>query len=308
MISSHPKALEKGSRIALIATARWVEESLVIEAEAKIRDEGFEPMRGKNLMKRHGQFAGTDVERAADLQAALNDPQIRAIFIMRGGYGTHRILAPLDLKNLQHNPKWIVGFSDVTALHGLLQNHGIPSLHAAMPSTYSGSTQEALHTLFIALKGAFPNWSIATDSRSIQGQAEGRLVGGNLSVLSSILGTDCFPVQEGDILVLEDIDEMIYHVDRMMLQFDRAGILQKLNGLILGGFSEMRDNTKAFGFSNDNPYGMTAEEIILSYAKPLGIPVMVGAPVGHIADNRAMILGAHAVLTVNRDTSALSYI
>lgn len=308
MISSLPKALEKGSRIALIATARWVEESLVIEAETKIRAEGFEPTRGKNLMKRYGQFAGTDEERAADLQAALDNASISAIFIMRGGYGTHKIMDGISLDGFKKSPKWLVGFSDVTVLHGLLQNHGIPSLHAPMPSTYSGATHESMDSLFNALEGALPSWSLATDSRSIQGQAEGRLVGGNLSVLSSILGTDCFPVQEGDVLVLEDIDEMIYHVDRMMLQLDRAGILKKLNGLILGGFSELRDNTKAFGFSSDNPYGMTAEEIILSYAKPLGIPVMVGAPVGHIADNRTMILGAHAMLTVNRDTSALSYI
>jgi muramoyltetrapeptide carboxypeptidase len=302
-----PPSLQKGDAIRLIATARWLEETLVLETESLLALKGFKTSRGTHLMARHGQFAGTDNERAADLQAALDDASISAIFIMRGGYGTHKIMDGISLDGFKKSPKWIVGFSDVTVLHGFLQNAGIASLHAAMPSTYSGATQEAMDSLFNTLEGKLPSWYITTDSRSIQGQAEGRLVGGNLSVLSSILGTDCFPVQEGDILVLEDIDEMIYHMDRLLLQLTRTGVLKKLSGIILGGFTDLRDNTKAFGFSSDNPYGMTAEEIILSYAKPLGIPVMVGAPVGHIADNRAMILGAQVKMKVGEKISELLY-
>jgi muramoyltetrapeptide carboxypeptidase len=143
---------------------------------------------------------------------------------------------------------------------------------------------------------------------SILGEAEGRLVGGNLSVLNSILGTGCFPVSEGDILMIEDLDEMFYHVDRMMLQLSRAGVLKKLSGLVIGGFSAMRDNTEHFGFSKDDPFGMSAEEIILGYVKELGIPVMLGAPVGHILQNRPMVLGKRARLSVLNSNTELEYL
>jgi muramoyltetrapeptide carboxypeptidase len=280
--------------------------ALVESTEKLLRDKGYEPIRGTHLLKRHGQFAGTDAERAADFQAALDDPSCRAILIMRGGYGSHRILDKINLDGFKKSPKWLVGFSDVTAIHGLFQKHDFPSLHAPMPSTYSVSTELAMKELFEVMEGKSPSWNLATDPRSIPGKAKGRLIGGNLSMISSIIFTPCFEVKKGDILILEDLDEMIYHVDRMMLQLSRSGILKQLGGLILGGFSDMRDNTKAHGFSMDNPYGMTAEEIILSYAKELGIPVMVNAPIGHIADNRPVILGQEVVLEVSEKSSSIS--
>jgi len=301
-----PASLKKGDRISLIATARWMDPALVESTEKILRTKGYEPIRGAHLLKRHGQFAGTDAERAADFQAALDDSLCRAILIMRGGYGSHRILDKIHLDGFKKSPKWLVGFSDVTAIHGFFQKHDLPSLHAPMPSTYAASTELAMKELFQVMEGKSPLWELATDSRSIHGKAKGRLIGGNLSVISSILFTPCFEVRRGDILILEDLDEMIYHVDRMMLQLSRSGILKQLGGLILGGFSDMRDNTKAHGFSVDNPYGMSAEEIILSYAKELGVPVMVNAPIGHIADNRPMILGSQAELEVLSNRSILT--
>lgn len=303
-----PPALQPGDSIRLIATARYVQEELVQSTEERLKKEGFQVARGKNLMARHFQFAGTDAQRKADLQTAMDDPDVKAIFVMRGGYGSHRILEGLDFKGIKAQPKWLVGFSDVTAIHGLFQSEGIATLHAAMPSTYYQSSEEVVAEIPGILKaGQGTDWVLETHEMSIPGEAEGRLVGGNLSVLISILGTGCFSVSEGDILMIEDLDEMLYHVDRMMLQLSRAGILQKLSGLIIGGFSAMKDNTTTFGFSKDDPFGMSAEEIILGYVRELGIPVMVGAPVGHILENRPIVLGAGVKLSIDDLVSRMVY-
>ena len=303
-----PPALQPGDTIRLIATARYVQEELVQSTEERLRKEGFQVQQGKNLMARHFQFAGTDAQRKADLQTAMDDPAVKAIFVMRGGYGSHRILEGLDFQGIKTHPKWLVGFSDVTAIHGLFQSEGIATLHAAMPSTYYQSSEEVVAKIPGILKaGQGTDWVLETHEMSIPGEAEGRLVGGNLSVLNSILGTECFPVKEGDILMIEDLDEMLYHVDRMMLQLSRAGVLKKLSGLVIGGFSAMRDNTEHFGFSKDDPFGMSAEEIILGYVKELGIPVMVGAPVGHIHENRPMVLGAGVKLSIDDLVSRMGH-
>lgn len=276
------------SKIALVAPARKITLEEISFAIEYIRGRGFDVVYDERLFLSYNQFAGTDEERAAVLQQYLDDDNIDAIMCVRGGYGTIRIIDRLNFDKFMQNPKWVVGYSDVTVLHAKLQSLGVESLHATMPINFKENTKTSLDSLFDALEGKELSYEVEpTDKvQSLKSKVqslEGELVGGNISVLYSLLGSDIFPDTRGKILFLEDLDEYLYHIDRMMFAFERAGKLDGIKGLVVGGLTKMHDNTVSFG--------QPAEEIIWERVEYKNIPVIFDFPAGHIDDNRALILG-----------------
>ena len=293
-----PKPLSKGSKIAIVATARFITESELECSVQYLRDNGFEPVYDERLFAVSNQFAGDDDFRANVLQSYLDSPDIDAILCARGGYGTIRIIDKLKFDEFIHKPKWIIGYSDVTVLHAKLQSLGFESIHASMPINFHDNTDAALTSLIDALTSQDLHYEIKNSPLNIQGEAEAEIVGGNISVLYSMLGSSTFPDTKGKILFLEDLDEYLYHIDRMMFAFERAGILDGIKGLIVGGLTKMHDN--------NIPFGKTAEEIILERVADKGIPVCFNFPAGHIDDNRAIILGRKIRLSI-RNAQCIMY-
>ena len=296
---SSPPSLKKGDAIGLMAPARRINEQELTTAVEIIESRGYKVVKGKYLFASENQFAGTDEERTADFQQMIENPEVKAIFAVRGGYGCVRIVDKIDFRPLLKSPKWMAGYSDFTVFHNHLINTGIQSLHATMPLNFTGNTPEALDSLFRTLEGEKPQYQFASNPLNREGKASGILAGGNLSVLYSLIGSRSFPDTTGKILFLEDLDEYLYHIDRMMMALKRAGVFRNLSGLIIGGMTDMHDNTV--------PFGKTAEEIIRESVEEYNFPVAFGIAAGHIADNRTLIMGAEASLEVTENSSALDF-
>jgi len=283
-----PKALQPGDSVLLAAPARFVTAEQVASAEAHVRAAGYTPVVYDGLLERAGQFGGSDAHRSNYLNAGFADEQVRAIWAMRGGYGCGRLLPRLDANAFAADPTWLVGFSDMTALHGWAQVQGIASLHAPVASTYGQGSESTRQGMWQALE-----------------QQEDRLeanapavVGGNLSVLYSLLGTPYFPPVEDAWLLLEDLDEYLYHVDRMLLAFRLAGVFDRVRGVLLGSFTDLHDNTIADGQAVDNPFGQDVRQMLAEHV-PVATPVVCGIPVGHLAENESVILGVASAKTVH---------
>lgn len=274
-----PEYLKKGSKIALVTPARKIGRDEIAAAVKWIEEKDFEAVYDDRLFAEYHQLAGNDDFRASVLQEYLDRDDIDAILCVRGGYGTIRIVDKLDFTKFVKHPKWIVGYSDVTVLHAKMQQLGYQSIHGTMAINFEKNTKEALETLYKALVGKHQTDGEFLATLGMTGQ----VVGGNLSVLYSMLGSDLFPETDGKVLFIEDLDEYLYHIDRMMIGLKRAGKLAHLKGLIVGAFSDMHDNTI--------PFGMTAKEIIYEKVKEYGYPVVWDYPAGHIEDNRAIIFG-----------------
>jgi len=294
-------ALKQGDSIGILSTARWIDESELQNALEIFKSWGLNPVLGETISARFNQFAGEDSVRANDLQQFMDNPEIKAIVCARGGYGTIRIMEALDFTGFMENPKWICGFSDITVLHAHINDKlGIPSLHCTMPFSFANNSAAALSTLNAALFGNPLSISCAHHPLNKQGTAEGVLIGGNLSILYSLLGTK-FGFSTGHkILFIEDIDEYLYHIDRMLMSLKLAGKLEFVKGIIVGGMTDMKDNKVKFGIS--------AEEIIANHVSKYDIPVCYGFPSGHIPDNRAMIFGTTVKLSVTNTETTLSYL
>lgn len=292
------KTLSKGSKIAIVATARFVTEKDVECSLHCLEEMGFVPVYDDRLFATCDQFAGDDDFRAATLQSYIDDPEIEAILCARGGYGTVRIIDKINFDKFLLNPKWIIGYSDVTVLHAKLQSMNCESLHATMPINFSDNTETSLKSFYEALTKGNITYEIENTPINIYGEAESELVGGNISVLYSLLGSSSFPNTDGKILFLEDLDEYLYHIDRMMNAFKRAGKLDNIKGLIVGALTKMHDN--------NIPFGKDAEHIIFEYVKDKGIPVCFNFPAGHINDNRALIFGRKTILKVGMKTIVVS--
>ncbi len=293
-----PPALQKGDRIAILATAKSIKEEDVLKAKELFESWGLEVVFGEHLFDIHHQQAGTDYNRLNDLQNAINDPDIKAIVCARGGYGTTRIVDQLDFSALLENPKWIAGFSDISALHGTLQNLGLQSLHSTMPVFLNlGVTESSLESLKSALFGEKLHYKEAGHDLNKVGASGGTLVGGNLSMLCNSIGTNSEIKTYGAILFIEDLTEYIYHIDRMIVQLKRANKLQHLAGLIVGHFSKMQDN--------DIPFGKTVEEIILEHTEEFEYPIAFGFPVGHEPHNLTMVCGREVSLEVKKKSTRL---
>lgn len=289
-----PSYLQPGDEIRIISTARAVEKEFIDRAVAEIQKRGFQVSLGENLYKRENQFAGTDAERLADLNEAVKDKNVRAVLAARGGYGTARLLKGFDGKAFNNDPKWICGYSDITALHSHVFNScQTLSLHSTMPVDFLKNTATATDSLFQLLQGESLTYESKPHELNRGGNGEGAMIGGNLSMLYSLLGSTAQVSTDGKILFLEDLDEYLYHVDRMMVALNRAGMLENLAGLVIGGMSDMNDNRI--------PYGKTAEEIIAERVAAYNFPVAFNFPSGHIDDNRAWVHGKKRRLTVRND-------
>lgn len=285
-----PPYLKKGDTVAIVATARKNIEDNLQPAISWLKNWGLEVVIGKTIGLDKNQLAGTDEERAADFQTQLDNPNIKAIWCVRGGYGTVRMIDLLDFTKFKQNPKWIVGFSDVTVLHSHLNNLGFASIHGIMPVS-SKATEEAKESLRKALFGEPLEYTVPCDTMNRYGKAKGELVGGNLSILFSLLGSPSAVNCDDKILFIEDLDEYLYHIDRMMMNLKRNGCLESLKGIIVGGMTKMHDN--------EIPWGMNALEIIDDVTKKYNIPIIYNFPAGHMADNHALILGKQVTLEAN---------
>ena len=293
-----PPYLNKGDKVAIVAPARKIQPEDMAPAIRIFRSWGLEVVEGENLYASFDQFAGKDSERTADFQRMLDDESIKAIFCARGGYGSVRIIDRLDFSNFARHPKWLVGYSDFTVVHSHInRNYKVETIHSAMPVNFKelDPGAPAVTSLKKALFGADVSYAIPSHPLNREGKAHGRIVGGNLSILYSLAGTHSDIDTDGRILFLEDVDEYLYHLDRMMMNLKRNGKLGHLSGIVVGGMTKMRDN--------EIPYGKTPYEIIADAVKEFDYPICFGFPAGHQDDNRAMILGREVSLEVSSEVS-----
>lgn len=295
-----PPDLKKGDKIGIVAPARKISREELDFSIKIFKSWGLEVILGKNLFNAYNQFSGTDEERAEDLQTMLDDTSIKAIISVRGGYGTLRIIDKLDFSKFQKTPNRIIGYSDITVLHSHIhQNFGIETLHATMPINFH-KNEEALETLRKALFGEEIHYQINSHPLNRKGICEGEIIGGNLSLLYALQGSKSDIDIKGKILFIEDLDEYLYHIDRMMISLKRSGKLENLSGLIVGGMTDMKDN--------QIPFGKPAEEIILDAIKEYDYPVCFNFPAGHIDRNLALIFGRKAKLEVTETGASLHYL
>lgn len=293
-----PPYLKKGDTVYLLSTAKKISHDEVLPAVQAFESWGLNVVIGKTIGTEYNQFSGTDAERLEDFQTAIDSPEVKAIICARGGYGTVRMMDAVVYDEFMVHPKWIVGFSDVTFLHTHISNNiGTQTLHSIMPIQFPKSTPEAIETLRKELFGEPNTFSIDTHSLNRPGKAKGVMIGGNLSILYSITGTKSGMITSGKILFLEDLDEYLYHVDRMMINLKRSGKLQDLAGLIVGGFTDMHDNPV--------PFGKSAYEIVAEHVSEYNYPVCFNFPAGHVADNRALVIGRQYELEVSADKVTL---
>ncbi len=294
-----PNYLQKGDAVAIVSTARKVSKKELIPALAILKNWKLNVVIGTSIEAEEHQFAGNDNLRASDFQEMLDNPKIKAIWCARGGYGTIRMIDLLDFSNFKNNPKWIIGYSDVTVLHSHLHQLGFETLHAQMPVSIETKTAACVQSIKSSLLGNNTNITIPSEVSNVTGNAKGVLVGGNLSILYSLCGSSSSISTKGKILFIEDLDEYLYHIDRMLQNLKRNGMLDQLEGLIIGGMTKMHDN--------DISFGQSAEEIILSICDDYNYPIVFNFPAGHIKDNRALILGRKAELIISKTETILTF-
>ena len=290
-----PPYLQKGDTIGLVCPAGFMPLDKVQTAINTLQQWGFNVKVGKTVGGgSNNYFSATDEERLHDLQEMMDDKNIKAIMCARGGYGTGRIIDELNFKIFKENPKWVIGFSDITVLHShLYSNYKIASLHAPMAAAFNeeGYKNEYVQSLHHALIGREASYTCETHNFNSPGIAEGRLVGGNLALLAHLVGTSSDINTKNKILFIEDIGEYVYNVDRMMYQLKRSSKLEKLAGLIVGKFSDMKDT--------ERPFGQTAEEVIRDIVRDYDYPVCFNFPVSHDKENYELKIGVRYILTVD---------
>lgn len=288
-----PPKLTAGDRIGIVSTARSISIAELEPAVKQITEWGFIPVMGKNLFNKYHQFAGTDEQRLEDLQLFLDDDSISAILCARGGYGTVRIIDQVDFSHFAKSPKWIGGYSDVTVLLNRVNQLGVEALHCAMPVNFASNTPGSLESLRMALEGLPVNYRFKNHKHNHSGYAEGEVTGGNLSMLYSQTGSPTALDTSNKILFIEDLDEYLYHVDRMMYNLKRNHYLNKASAVLVGSMTDMNDNTVPFGFGT--------EEIMRNHLKENGKPYALGFPAGHQNDNNCLIFGRNASLEIGAE-------
>lgn len=288
-----PKALKKGARIAVVSPAGAVDASQLEKGIELIKSKGFEPVLGEHLYSKFSNgynYAGTEKERIKDINWALNDKEIGAIWASRGGYGCQHLIQHLKLKNFTENPKWYIGYSDNTVIQSYLLKKGFASIHGQTIKTSSfGVTDESYDLIFDILKGKTPKYSLNSHAFNKKGNIEGELVGGNLALVYALLGTKYSFDFRDKILFIEDIGENFYALDRMIMSLELAGVFNKIKGLIVGGMTNMGDekDNKDYEASFDEFAYKLISERISKYK----FPVVFGFPNGHIKDNRPLLIG-----------------
>jgi len=296
-----PPYLQKTDRVAVISTAKRTEPHEIEEALATLKSWGLEPVIGANAFATDGFLAGTDEQRTADLQQMLDDTSIKAIFFTKGGYGTLRIIDSIDFTAFKQNPKWLIGYSDITLLHSHIHNFGIQTLHAVMLQGYAKSSPESSESIRKVVFGESLNYQFPVDEHN-RGEGEevkGTLVGGNLSMLYATIGSESEMDTNGKILFIEDIDEYLYHYDRMLVSLKRAGKLANLKALVVGALIDIKESTI--------PFGRDAYQITLEQTAQYSYPVYFNFPAGHTPDNRALIMGGTIMITEDSDSVKIKF-
>ncbi len=296
-----PPKLKNSDTISIVAPASVVKKEYIEQTVISLTQLGYNVILGKNIFSGFNQFAGTDEQRLYDFQSALNDRNIKAIFCARGGYGSVRIIDLMDFSEFRRFPKWIVGFSDVTVFHSVLNgSYQIATIHSPMPVNYdSPFFSENIQQLNSILRGKMPEITFSYNSLNRIGNCLGRLVGGNLSILYNLQATSYEIETKNNILFIEDVGEQLYHLDRMLNNFRMSGKFQKLKGLIVGGMTAMEDKKR--------PFGKTANEIIRETVQEYDIPVAFDFPAGHIDNNKPFILGAEIELSVKTNETSIRF-
>ncbi len=294
-----PPYLAIGDTVAITCPAKKLPRD-ILDAVKLLESWGLNVVLGETVKASWHQFAGTDELRALDMQRFLDDPNIKAIFAARGGYGTIRIIDRIDFSNFKKHPKWIIGFSDITVLHSHIQAvYKTESIHGQMPLTIPDGSIVSLETLRKALFNEALDYKYTSAIKNKSGEANAVLIGGNLTLLVMMAGSVSEQDYSGKILFLEDVGEYLYSLDRMMWNLKRSGKLTNLKGLIVGSFTEMKDN--------DIPFGQTAEQIIMEHVKEFDYPVCFNFPAGHINDNQALIFGRKVNMLVDEQNVSLTY-
>jgi muramoyltetrapeptide carboxypeptidase len=294
-----PQFLKAGDTVAIVCTARKFFPEDAKPAIDLLESWGLKVKLGNTIGLDNFQLGGTDTERAADFQAQLDDENVKAIWCARGGYGTVRIIDALDFTKFKKHPKWIMGFSDVTVLHSQLNVERVASLHSIMPYTVPNAPEEVKESLRKALFGETISYTIPSKSYDVKGTASGELVGGNISILYSLLGSKSAIDTKYKILFIEDLDEYLYHIDRMMYNLKRNGYFENVKGIIVGSMADMHDN--------EIPFGQNEVQIITEIAKENRIPIAFQFPAGHQSDNRTLILGQQVAFEVNEKEIKLKF-
>lgn len=300
-----PPYLKAGDTVAIVAPSGILlnREKEVNQAVELLKSWNLNVVISDHVFSQNGHFAGTDKERTADFQETLDNPNIKAIWAARGGYGTVRILDKLDYTKFKEHPKWVIGYSDITALHNQIHNQGIESIHALMATNLTddlGDIKDNISSFEDALFGKPLAYTIESSIYNRLGTTSGQLVGGNLTLLHTMLGSKTSIDTNGKILFFEEIGEYAYHIDRMLQSLKRAGYFENCKGIIVGDISKVRKNTTEFG--------RTIEEIILDIVAEYDFPVLFNFPAGHEDDNRALILGRRIELSVGKDVSEVRFI
>lgn len=292
----YPEYLNKGDVIAIIAPAKAIEKEYIDFAVELWTNMGYKVVVSPNCLKRNNYFSGTIEERSRDLQWAIDHKEAKAIICARGGYGCIHTINHVNWNEFLKNPKWIIGYSDVTVYHFLLATFTISSIHGSMPLNYKDNSEESIHLLNDLLIGNTQNFNWKTDLFT-QGEAKGIIIGGNLAVISDLIGTSLQPDMKGKILFLEEVGEYNYTIDRMFYQLKLSGILNSVEGIVIGNFSNVGDT--------EVPFGKSVKSIIFDHCKDLNIPIAFDFPLGHENDNRPLKCGGSFSFNVNKGDVSL---
>ncbi|MFN1218323.1 LD-carboxypeptidase [Chryseobacterium kwangjuense] len=296
-----PKALKKGAKIAIISPAGAVDVAQLEKGIEMIKNRGFEPVLGEHLYTRYSNgynYAGTEEERLQDINWALNDNEISAVWASRGGYGCQYLVQHLKLKNFTQNPKWYIGYSDNTVIQSYLLKKGFASIHGQTIKTSSfGVTEESYDLIFDVLKGKALKYALKSHVLNKKGNIEGELVGGNLALIYALLGTSYSFDFKDKILFIEDIGENFYALDRMIMSLELAGVFKKIKGLIIGGMTNMGDEKENKSF--EESFDEFAYKLISDHISKYRFPTVFGFPNGHIKDNRPLIIGGTVKMKID---------
>ncbi len=304
-----PKSLRKGDKIAIISPAGSVEETQLEKTLALIKSKGYEPVLGENLYTKFQNgysYAGTEEQRIKDINWALNNPEISAIWASRGGYGCQHLVQHLDLKEFRKNPKWYIGYSDNTVIQSYLLKKGFASIHGQTIKTSSfGVTEESYDLTFDILKGKYQDYKINSTEYNRVGEASGILVGGNLALIYALLGTKYSFDFQDKILFIEDIGENFYALDRMIMSLELAGVFKKIKGLIVGGMTNMgKEGENKYYEESFDPY---VNQQIANRVSKYDFPTVFKFPNGHIFDNRPLIIGSEITMNISRKVTDIHY-
>ena len=298
-----PPYLQKGDTIAIVAPAGILKnkEEIIEKAKQLAESWGLKVVLGKNVFNQNNHFSGTDAERCEDFQKALDNKNIKAIWAARGGYGSVRVLDLLDFTKFKNNPKWVIGYSDITAFHNHIHNLGIETIHGMMATSLGDELKDIKETVSSFKKALFGedlSYTIPSSKYNRSGAVEGQVIGGNLAILASMLGSESQLNTEGKIVFIEEIGEYKYAIDRMLQSLKRANYFTKIKAVVVGDMTKVKKNSTAWRSS--------IEQLIIDVL-PEGIPVLFDFPAGHELDNRALIFGRKVELTINNQESSIIF-